>query len=420
MCCLKVAKIEMKKIAQKALDDLEFGVVLEQAALRCATGLGKAQMMATIPSSDLGEVKKALLRTNEYASSFSEEKPIPNHGFEDVSEEVSLLDVENSKIEVEGFLKLLLLVDTANTLILFLKKNKDLYPTLFKATYGLVPIKEIPKEINRVVDKFGEVKDRASDNLHIIRKQMNAVRSKISQSFGAALSSYHGSGFLDDIRETVMGSRRVLAVKAMYRRKVKGVIHGSSKTGSIVYIEPQTTLAYTQELQNLIYDEKEEIDLILHTLTNYMRPFVDDVNQFARLLISIDMHAAKAYYAKEMDGVMPMLRDTQEIDLKKAYHPLLYLSNKRKKNTTYPQDMHLHAENRIVVISGPNAGGKSITLKTVGLLQLMLQSGFLLPLDESSHMSVFEHILTDIGDNQSIENELSTYSYRLKLSLIHI
>ena len=414
MCCLKVAKIEMKKIAQKALDDLEFGVVLEQAALRCATALGKAQMMASIPSSDIGEVKKALLRTNEYASSFSEEKPIPNHGFEDVSEEVSLLDVENSKIEVEGFRKLLLLVDTANTLIVFLKKNKDLYPTLFEATYEQVPIKEIPKEINRVVDKFGELKDRASDNLHIIRKQMNAVRSKISQSFGAALSTYQGSGFLDDIRETVMGSRRVLAVKAMYRRKVKGVIHGSSKTGSIVYIEPQTTLAYTQELQNLIYDEKEEIDLILRALTNYMRPFVDDVNQFASLLILIDMHAAKAYYAKEMDGVMPMLRDTQEIDLKKAYHPLLYLSNKRKKNTTYPQDVHLHAENRIVVISGPNAGGKSITLKTVGLLQLMLQSGFLLPVDESSHMSVFERILTDIGDNQSIENELSTYSYRLK------
>ena len=404
----------MKKIAQKALDDLEFGVVLEQAALRCITALGKARMMTTMPLVDIVGVKKALLRTNEYAISFSEEKPIPNHGFEDVSKEVSLLCVENSKIEVEGFRKLLLLVETANTIIAFLKKNKDRYPALFDSTYGQVPIKEIPAEINRVIDKFGEVKDRASDNLNIIRKQMNTVRSKISQSFGSALSSYQGSGFLDDIRETVMGSRRVLAVKAMYRRKVKGVIHGSSKTGSIVYIEPQTTLAHTQELQNLIYDEKEEIDLILRTLTNYIRPFVADFNQFVELLILIDVHAAKAYYAKEMEGVIPIISDAQEIDIKKAYHPLLYLSNKIKKNTTYPQDIHLHAENRIVVISGPNAGGKSITLKTVGLLQLMMQSGFLLPVDESSHMSVFERILTDIGDNQSIENELSTYSYRLK------
>ena len=404
----------MKKIAQKALDDLEFGVVLEQAALRCITALGKARMMTTMPLVDIVGVKKALLRTNEYAISFSEEKPIPNHGFEDVSEEVSLLGVENSKIEVEGFRKLLLLVETANTIIAFLKKNKDRYPALFDSTYGQVPIKEIPAEINRVIDKFGEVKDRASDNLNIIRKQMNTVRSKISQSFGSALSSYQGSGFLDDIRETVMGSRRVLAVKAMYRRKVKGVIHGTSKTGSIVYIEPQTTLAHTQELQNLIYDEKEEIDIILRTLTNYIRPFVADFNQFVELLILIDIHAAKAYYAKEMEGVIPIISDAQEIDIKKAYHPLLYLSNKIKKNTTYPQDIHLHAENRIVVISGPNAGGKSITLKTVGLLQLMMQSGFLLPVDESSHMSVFERILTDIGDNQSIENELSTYSYRLK------
>ena len=134
----------MKKIAQKALDDLEFGVVLEQAAMRCATALGKEQMMTSVPSSDVNEVTKALLRTNEYAISFSEEKPIPNHGFDDVSEEVSLLDVENSKIEVEGFRKLLLLVDTANTLITFLKKNKERYPTLFEATYGQVPIKEIP------------------------------------------------------------------------------------------------------------------------------------------------------------------------------------------------------------------------------------------------------------------------------------
>ena len=258
------------------------------------------------------------------------------------------------------------------------------------------------------------MKDRASDKLFSIRRQMNGVRSKISQSFGTALSTYQGSGFLDEIRETVIGSRRVLAVKAMYRRKVKGVIHGSSKTGSIVYIEPETTLQYTQELQNLLYDEKEEIDAILRALTNFMRPFEPDFKTFSSFLTLIDTHAAKAHYAKDMNAVLPKLTETQEIDIKNAYHPLLYLSNKRKKNKTYPQDVHLHPENRIMVISGPNAGGKSITLKTIGLLQLMLQSGFLIPVHEQSHIGVFERILTDIGDNQSIENELSTYSYRLK------
>ena len=414
MRCLKVEKIEMKQIAKKTLDDLEFGVVLEQAAARCATESGKAQMISTEPNTNFRAVQSALKRTNEYLSSFSEEKPIPNHGFEDVSQEISLLSVENSKIEVEGFRRLLVLSETANTLLVFLKKNKDRYPGLFEATSGQLPIKEIPTEIHRIVDKFGEIKDRASDTLHSIRRQMNGVRSKISQSFGAALSTYQGSGFLDEIRETVIGNRRVLAVKSMYRRKVKGVIHGSSKTGSIVYIEPETTLQFTQELQNLLYDEKEEIDAILRALTDFMRPFDADFTTFSNFLTLIDTHAAKAYYAKDMNAVLPVLTEAQEIDVKNAYHPLLYLSNKRKKNKTYPQDIHLHPKNRIIVISGPNAGGKSITLKTIGLLQLMLQSGFLIPVHEQSHMGVFERILTDIGDNQSIENELSTYSYRLK------
>ena len=404
----------MKKIAQKTLDDLEFGTVLEQTALRCATVSGKEQLLASKPDSHIQAVRSALLRTNEYHSSFSNDKPLPNHGFEDVTQEIALLGVENSKIEAVGFKKLLLLVETAHALLVFLKKNKDRYPALFEATHDQIPIKEIPAEINRIIDNFGTLKDRASDNLFSIRRQMNGVRSKISQSFGAALSTYHGSGFLDDIRETVMGNRRVLAVKSMYRRKVKGVIHGSSKTGSIVYIEPETTLQYTQELQNLVYDEKEEVDLILRALTDFMRPFADDLVQYAHFLTLMDTHAAKAYYGKEMNAVMPVLSEGQELDLKDAYHPLLYLSNKQKRNTTYSQDIHLHPENRIVVISGPNAGGKSITLKTIGLLQLMLQSGFLIPVNEKSHVGVFERILTDIGDNQSIENELSTYSYRLK------
>jgi DNA mismatch repair protein MutS2 len=404
----------MKIIAQKTLDDLEFGVVLEQAAARCVTESGKAQMASTTPFTSFRTVRSALERTNEYLASFTEEKAIPNHGFEDVTHEVSLLSVENSKIEIEGFRRLLMLSATANTLLAFLKKNKDRYPALFEASNGQLPIKEVPDEINRIIDKFGAVKDRASDNLYSIRRQMTGVRSKIGQSFGSALSTYQGSGFLDEIRETVIGSRRVLAVKAMYRRKVKGVIHGSSKTGSIVYIEPETTLQYTQELQNLMYDEKEEIDAILRKLTDFMRPFAEDFNVFVHFLTLIDVHAAKAYYAKEMNAIYPALSKAQEIDIKDAYHPLLYLSNKRKNNTTYPQDVRLHTENRIMVISGPNAGGKSITLKTIGLLQLMLQSGFLVPVHEQSHMGIFERVLTDIGDNQSIENELSTYSYRLK------
>ncbi|MEC9160557.1 MAG: DNA mismatch repair protein MutS, partial [Bacteroidota bacterium] len=404
----------MKNISKKTLEDLEFYQILLLASKKCSTEVGKKGILATEPCNLILEVEELISKTNEYFHSFEIEKQIPNHGFEDAYYEISLLSVENSKIEVEGFRKILEINEKSNTLIQFFKKNKDLFPTLHKSTGHLEIIKELPIEINKIINRFGEIKDTASEKLSSIRKQINNVRSKIGQSFGAALSTYHTSGFLDEIRETIIGNRRVLAVKSMYRRKIKGVIHGSSKTGSIIYIEPQATLMYSQELQNLVYDEKEEVDFILRKLTNFSRIYEEDLNNYSKFLTCIDITAAKAYLAREMNAKKPKVSAKKELDLKKAYHPLLYLNNKEKKIPTYPQNLHFDVNNRIMVISGPNAGGKSITLKTIGLLQLMFQSGFLVPVSEQSHMCVFDKILTDIGDNQSIENELSTYSYRLK------
>ncbi|MEC7286970.1 MAG: DNA mismatch repair protein MutS [Bacteroidota bacterium] len=404
----------MKNISKKTLEDLEFYQILSLASKKCSTEVGKKEILTTEPRNLILEVEELISKTNEYFHSLEIEKQIPNHGFEDAYYEISLLSVENSKIEVEGFRKILEINEKSNTLIQFFKKNKDLFPTLHKSTSHLEIIKELPVEINKIINRFGEIKDTASEKLSSIRKQINNVRSKIGQSFGAALSTYHTSGFLDEIRETIIGNRRVLAVKSMYRRKIKGVIHGSSKTGSIIYIEPQATLMYSQELQNLVYDEKEEVDFILRKLTNFSRIYEEDLNNYSKFLTCIDITAAKAYLAREMNAKKPKVSAKKELDLKKAYHPLLYLNNEEKKIPTYPQNLHFDVNNRIMVISGPNAGGKSITLKTVGLIQLMFQSGFLVPVSEQSHMCVFDKILTDIGDNQSIENELSTYSYRLK------
>ena len=404
----------MKNISKKTLEDLEFYQILSLASKKCSTEVGKKEILTTEPRNLILEVEELISKTNEYFHSFEIEKQIPNHGFEDAYYEISLLSVENSKIEVEGFRKILEINEKSNILIQFFKENRDLFPTLHKSTSHLEIIKELPVEINKIINRFGEIKDTASEKLSSIRKQINNVRSKISQSFGAALSTYHTSGFLDEIRETIIGNRRVLAVKSMYRRKIKGVIHGSSKTGSIIYIEPQATLMYSQELQNLVYDEKEEVNFILRKLTNFSRIYEEDLNNYSKFLTSIDITAAKAYLAREMNAKKPIVSAKKELDLKKAYHPLLYLNNEEKKIPTYPQNLHFDVNNRIMVISGPNAGGKSITLKTIGLLQLMFQSGFLVPVSEQSHMCVFDKILTDIGDNQSIENELSTYSYRLK------
>ena len=404
----------MKKINEKSITDLEFDIVLEQAAARCTTELGKSTLLKLRPHTSLSRVQIEIERVNEYNQSFTSEYNIPNHGFESIDKALDLLRIENSKIEIYLFQHIAHLAKTAQTLMRFFKKTKLFFPKLYKFGEDIPIEKSIPNEVNRVIDRFGEVRNQASDSLAVIRKQMDQVRGKISQSFGSAMSKYQSSGFLDDIKETVVSNRRVLAVKAMYRRKVKGSLLGTSKTGSIVYIEPQAVVQYSQEMENLIYDEQEEIDLILRELTNWMRPHEELLANYQRYATEIDMLCAKALYAQDMNGVMPKLNDSSDLDLKDAYHPLLYLSNKQKKQATYPQTIHLHNELRILVISGPNAGGKSITLKTIGLLQLMVQTGFLVPVHPQSHMCIFESILTDIGDNQSIENELSTYSYRLK------
>jgi DNA mismatch repair protein MutS2 len=274
--------------------------------------------------------------------------------------------------------------------------------------------KELIRLIDAVVDKYGEIKDNASPDLLHIRREMNTVRGKVNQSFGVALTQYNSLGYLDDIRESFVQNRRVLAVLAMYRRKVKGSILGSSKTGSIAYIEPEMTLKYSRELSNLEYEEKEEITRILKQLSNQIRPFLPLLMQYQDFLSDIDVVAAKAKYANRINAILPTITENRRLYFRDAFHPILYLNNKQKNEITHPQTFELNQETRIIVISGPNAGGKTISLKTVGLLQLMLQSGMLIPVHERSETFLFDRILTDIGDNQSIENHLSTYSYRLK------
>ncbi|WP_158978438.1 DNA mismatch repair protein MutS [Cellulophaga sp. L1A9] len=404
----------MNKINDKTLKDLEFYTVLNHIAARCNTEQGKENALKIVPLRSKELILIHLGQTSEYVASFSNDNRIPNHGFDAINQELKLLKIENATIEISGFRKIGNICSTVNTLKKFLKKFKDYYPLLFQASEDVELNVEIPAQIDAVIDKFGEIKDNASDNLRIIRSEINGLKGKINQSFARALTMYQASDFLDEIRESVVDNRRVLAVKAMNRKKVKGAVMGTSKTGSIVYIEPEAALQFSRQLNNLEFEEREEIQRILRALTAHITPFIPELSIYQDFLAHIDITAAKAKYAMEMDAVLPEFSDTNELYLRDAYHPLLYLTNKRKKEKTYPQTIGLHDENRIIVISGPNAGGKSITLKTLGILQVMLQSGLLIPVHERSKVTLFNRILTDIGDNQSIENHLSTYSYRLK------
>lgn len=404
----------MISIHNKTLQDLEFSTVLEQVAEYAITGLGKQAIREITPYSTKEVVLQELKFTNEYLSSFDNENRIPNHGFDPITKELQLLGIENSFLEPFSFKKFVSISKVSNDLITFYKKFHEYYPSLHDNASTIEYTKVIIESIEAIIDRFGDIKDRASEELYRIRKEINTVKGKINQSFGSALNSYTSLDYLDDIRETVIENKRVLAVKAMYRKKVKGAILGGSKTGSIVYIEPETTFQHTRALNNLEYEEKQEVEKILRQLTEVIRPYKSLLNIYQEFLVQTDVIASKAKYAQSINAILPKINNDKEYYLRDAYHPLLYTSNTSAGLKTYPQTISLSSENRIIVISGPNAGGKSITLKTVGLLQLMLQSGMLIPVHERSTICIFDRVLSDIGDNQSIENHLSTYSYRLK------
>ena len=404
----------MISITTKTLQDLEFETVLKQVDAYTTTDLGKLAVSEISPFEEEDALKAALARTNEYLASFENENVIPSHFFESISEEIKRLSIENYFLEVESFRKIKTIAEASNDLIKFFDNFSEYYPTLHKSASEVSFTKKIPDTINTVINRFGEIKDDASMELGIIRRQLKGIQGRINQSFMSALSHFNNLGFLDDIKETVIDNRRVLAVTAMHRKKVKGSLLGNSKTGSIAYIEPQGTLQLTRELQDLQYKEREEVVKILKDLTNFIRDYQPLLIQYQEFLTLIDVVSAKANYAKQLNAILPEIVTHRELYIRDAYHPLLYLTNKLKGDKTYSQTIELDTNNRIIVISGPNAGGKSITLKTIGLLQVMLQAGLLVPVHERSKMCLFDRILTDIGDNQSIENHLSTYSYRLK------
>jgi DNA mismatch repair protein MutS2 len=404
----------MIHIHEKTLQDLEFQTVLQQVSELCVTHLGNESVLSISPYKTKDELLYALKLTNEYLSSFYNDNRIPNHGFDSISKEIKLLRIENTYLEVHSLKKIVSISLTTNEIVTYLKKFKEYYPGLNDHAFHVEVTKIIIEKVDSIVDRFGDIKDNASNLLFDLRQSINKVKGKINASFSTALNTYHNLEYLDDIRESVVENKRVLAVKAMYRRKVKGSIMGSSKTGSIVYIEPETTLQHSRELNNLEFEEQEEINRILKEVTNFIRPFSPLLEKYQAFLIDIDVISAKAKYARSMNAILPELSEDRSMHLRDAYHPLLYLNNLENKETTFPQTITLKQDGRIIVISGPNAGGKSITLKTVGLLQVMIQSGFLIPVHERSKVCLFDRILSDIGDNQSIENHLSTYSYRLK------
>lgn len=401
------------QITNDQLEELEFPDLLAEIS-PFAFSHKMATKISELRPFSIDEAKTSLKKVSEFLSSFESDNAIPFNEYEDIETELKMMLIENFRLENSAFIKIKSLTEQIGKLQKFYPPYEEVFTTLNNDVKDLDFRKEIIEKIDKVFNRFGEVKSEASPILKTLRAEISHARKAIQENFNKALSSLSATDFLDDIRESIIDDQRVLAVKSAYKKRVLGRVLGLSKTGSITYIQPESVVKHQFKLREDIEEEKKEVDKILRKLTAEIAEFQPQLSAYQEYIFDLDLTRAKAKFAEKIGGVLPKINPHKTLRLVNAYHPLLLIRNREEKKQIFPQTFTLTEHNRILCISGPNAGGKSITLKTVGLLQLMIQSGILVPVHPKSEMFFFDKIMTDIGDNQSIENHLSTYSSRLK------
>ena len=404
----------MRGLKEQVLEELEFTKVRELVFERCQSQSGKAIALKIAPLYNKKLLVDELQRVNEYLKLILFDQQPPAFSGDEIFDDLKLLKIENSIVREDGFMRILDLCTNYTALKKFIDTRETPYPFLETFLSDLEVPSALPTAIHKVLDPKGEVKSSASKALKEIRASLNAKTKSLRSLFDVALNRYNKAGYLAETKESFMHDRRVLSVLSENKKRVPGHVLGISSTGKISYIEPSETIEISNEILVLEHEERLEINKILRELSSYFRPHHDLLFSVQKQVVKLDVIRAKAVLAEEMKAVLPEIQKQQEIYLIGARHPLLYLKNKVLKQETKAHTIQLSVAQRFLVISGPNAGGKSISLKTVGLIQLMFQSGLLVPVKEYSRLSFFDAILSDIGDNQSIENELSTYSYRLQ------
>ena len=397
----------------RVAEDLEFDVI--QAMLGELAGCPSSEKRAQelMPSKDRSWVIQRLQETDEMQRIRSGSHGFPMLEFEELKKEIKLLNVRDSVLDEKAFRRISTASRIMNLVLDVLAKSDEPWPRLEAVLAGQEPNTELIEAIDAVFDAKGQIRDDASHALSQIRTDMTTVRRKINRSFLRAMKSVQERGYLADIREGFVQERRALAVISSYKRQVSGAALGSSNTGSVTFIEPGACIPLNQEMEMLRDDERKEIRNILRELTRNIRRHLPAIKGYQRGLTELDWIATRARLGAKLQGSLPQIRKKPGLHLLSAFHPLLQQTNALAGKETLPQHVELNRQRRMLVISGPNAGGKSITMKTVGLLQMMIQSGLLVPCHNASEVGIFHSILPDIGDHQSIENQLSTYSYRL-------
>ena len=395
---------------------IEFNKIRDLLSRHCLSTLGKEKVESMQFSADYDIVSKYLSQTDEFVHILQEEDSFPSDSFYDVRPVLKRIRVAGSWIEQSALSELNKSLITISSIVKFFddEERQLRYPHMCELSQDIFVSKEITRKIDQIIDGFGQIKNNASPQLADIRRQISSAMSGISRTLNSILRKAQSEGVVDkDASPSMRDGRLVLPVNPSYKRRIKGIVHDESASGRTVYIEPSEVVEANNRIRELENDEHREIIRILTEFTNFIRPYLGELLDSYNFLAIIDFVRAKAKFALQINGIKPDFKNKRIIDWVQAVHPLLFLALQKHNRKVVPLDITLENENRILVISGPNAGGKSVCLKTVGLLQYMLQSGLLIPVRENSTVGLFEDIFIDIGDEQSIENDLSTYSSHL-------
>lgn len=394
-----------------------FDKIRQLLIAKCLSPLGEEKVTNLAFSSDYTHISESLSQTEEFMRIINEEDNFPTNYFLDVRHALRNIRVEGTWIDEAALFDLRRSLQTIRDIVLFLKKEEEEntpYPYLYALAGEVAIFPQLISKIDNILDKFGRIKDNASAELSRIRKDIAHVLSGISRSLNAILRTAQNEGLVEkDVTPTMRDGRLVIPVAPAFKRKIKGIVHDESASGKTVFIEPAEVVEANNRIRELESEERREIIKILVTFTDILRPLVADILQSYEFLATIDFIRAKATFAIDLDAIKPSIEDKQIIRWYRAKHPLLFISHRKQNKQIVPLDIELEEDNRILIISGPNAGGKSVCLKTVGLLQYMVQCGIPIPLAENSKVGIFNNIFIDIGDEQSIENDLSTYSSHL-------
>ena len=387
---------------------------------KCLSTLGEERVTDMTFSDQHDKVEELLNQVMEFVRIIQEEDSFPDQFFFDVRPSLKRVRIEGMYLDEQELFDLRRSLETIRDIVRFLHRNEEEeesdcpYPSLKRLAGDIAVFPQLIGKIDSILNKYGKIKDNASTELARIRRELASTMGSISRSLNSILRSAQSEGYVDkDVVPTMRYGRLVIPVAPGLKRKIKGIVHDESASGKTVFIEPAEVVEANNRIRELEGDERREIIRILTEFSNVLRPSIPEILQSYEFLAEIDFIRAKSYFAIQTNALKPALENEQLLDWTMAVHPLLQLSLSKHGKKVVPLDIELNQKQRILIISGPNAGGKSVCLKTVGLLQYMLQCGMPVPMHERSHAGIFSNIFIDIGDEQSIEDDLSTYSSHL-------